>query len=271
MRGCNMKASIVWLSKHDAPDAFPAVDQALREPDGLLAAGGDLSPARLIAAYSRGIFPWYSRGQPILWWSPDPRAVLLPAQLKVSRSLRQSIRNRGYVTRVDTAFREVIRSCGSTQLRPGGTWLSPQMRAAYLRLHKLGLAHSVESWRQDRLVGGLYGVAIGRVFFGESMFSIERDASKVALKHLCDELLLRGFRMIDCQMATPHLLSMGARLVPRAEFIAMLRGHIGEQPSLQRLASQDVAIPAATLPLAAQGSAAAWSAAQDFGLPHPWH
>src|SRR5690606_22708867 len=135
--GDSMRGSIVWLSERDSPDAFPPVDRALREPDGLLAAGGDLSAQRLLAAYRRGIFPWYSRGQPILWWSPDPRAVLFPARLKVSRSLGKSIRNRGFETRIDTAFREVIRACGSAALRPGGTWLSPEMRAAYLRLHRL--------------------------------------------------------------------------------------------------------------------------------------
>ena len=184
-----MRGSIVWLSEHDSPDAFPPVDRALVEPDGLLAAGGDLSPMRLLAAYRRGIFPWYSRGQPILWWCPDPRAVLMPEQLKVSRSLLKSSRNRGFVTRIDTAFRDVVRACGSSELRPGGTWLSPEMRAAYIKLHKLGFAHSVETWLDDRLVGGLYGVALGRMFFGESMFSLERDASKVALKRLCEELI----------------------------------------------------------------------------------
>src|SRR5262245_14608008 len=217
-----MRGSIVWLSEHDSPDAFPPVDRALVEPDGLLAAGGDLSPARLLAAYRRGIFPWYSRGQPILWWCPDPRAVLMPAQMKVSRSLAKSIRNKGFETRIDTAFREVIRLCGSAELRPGGTWLSPEMRAAYQRLHKLGYAHSIETWRGSELVGGLYGVAVDRVFFGESMFSTETDASKVALKRLCDELIRREFAVIDCQMATPHLLSLGARLLPRPEFISLL-------------------------------------------------
>jgi leucyl/phenylalanyl-tRNA---protein transferase len=220
-----VRGSIVWLSERDSPEAFPPVERALREPDGLLAAGGDLSPTRLLAAYRRGIFPWYSRGQPILWWCPDPRAVLLPAELKVSRSLGQSVRNKGFESRIDTAFREVIRMCGSAELRPGGTWLSPEMRAAYARLHRLGYAHSIETWQGDRLVGGLYGVAIGGVFFGESMFSIERDASKVALKHLCDQLTAFGFHMIDCQMATPHLLSLGARLVPRTQFIEWLQVH----------------------------------------------
>jgi leucyl/phenylalanyl-tRNA---protein transferase len=222
-----VRGSIVWLSERDSPETFPPVDRALREPDGLLAAGGDLSPARLMAAYRRGIFPWYSRGQPILWWCPDPRAVLLPAEFKLSKSLSKSIRNKGFEPRIDTAFREVIRMCGSPELRPGGTWLSAEMRAAYGRLHKLGYAHSVETWLGDRLVGGLYGVAVGGVFFGESMFSTERDASKMALKHLCDRLIRCGFHMIDCQMATPHLLSLGARLIPRSQFIEWLSVHAG--------------------------------------------
>jgi leucyl/phenylalanyl-tRNA---protein transferase len=223
-----MRGSIVWLSERDSPQAFPPVERALSEPDGLLAAGGDLSPPRLLEAYRRGIFPWYSRGQPILWWCPDPRAVLIPQHIKVSRSLAKTIRNRGFETRIDQSFREVLRYCGSTELRPGGTWLSPEMRAAYLRLHKLGYAHSVETWLNDRLVGGLYGIAIGNVFFGESMFSLERDASKVALKRLCDELIARGYQMIDCQMATPHLMSLGAELIPRLDFIQLLSAHVGE-------------------------------------------
>jgi leucyl/phenylalanyl-tRNA--protein transferase len=226
-----MRGSIVWLSERDSPEAFPPVDRALREPDGLLAAGGDLSPSRLLAAYRRGIFPWYSRGQPILWWCPDPRAVLFPAEMKVSRSLAKSIRNRGFETRVDTAFRDTIRACGSSELRPGGTWLSPEMRAAYVRLHRLGYAHSVETWLDGQLVGGLYGVALDRVFFGESMFSTERDASKVALKRLCDELVAREVRMIDCQMATPHLLSLGAQLIPRSEFVRRLDDYVSDEPT----------------------------------------
>ena len=160
--------------------------------------------------------------------------MLFPGELRVSRSLAKSVRNRGYVTRLNSAFREVIRACGSSELRPGGTWLSPEMRAAYLKLHRLGFAHSVETWGGERLVGGLYGVAMGAVFFGESMFSIERDASKVALKRLCDELAARDFRMIDCQMATPHLLSLGAQLIPRPSFIEMLAGHVGDEPAPQR-------------------------------------
>jgi leucyl/phenylalanyl-tRNA--protein transferase len=217
--------AIVWLSEDDRVDAFPPVTAALKEPDGLLAAGGDLSPARLQAAYRRGIFPWYSRGQPILWWSPDPRAVLFPAGLKVSRSLAKTIRNAGFSVRFDTSFAEVIAACGDSKLRAEGTWIVREMRAAYSKLHELGLAHSVEVWRGQALVGGLYGVALGRVFYGESMFSRERDASKVALKFLCDELRRREFVLIDCQMATPHLLSLGAQLIPRSEFIAAIAAH----------------------------------------------
>ncbi len=224
-----MRGSIVWLSERDSPQAFPPVERALQEPDGLLAAGGDLSAPRLLEAYRRGIFPWYSRGQPILWWCPDPRAILFPERLKISRSLAKTIRNRGFETRIDHSFREVLRHCGSTELRPGGTWLSPEMRAAYLRLHKLGYAHSVETWLDDWLVGGLYGIALGRVFFGESMFSLERDASKVALNRLCNELVQRGYQVVDCQMATPHLMSLGAELIPRPQFIELLGAHVSDE------------------------------------------
>ncbi len=225
-----VRSSIVWLSERDAPDAFPPVERALREPDGLLAAGGDLSTSRLLAAYRRGIFPWYSSGQPILWWSPDPRAVLYPARLKISRSLAKSMRNKGFETRIDSAFGEVINACGSSKLRPDGTWLSPQMKLAYQRLHALGCAHSIETWREGRLVGGLYGVTIGQVFFGESMFSVEPDASKVALARLCSELEVRDFRLIDCQIATPHLLSLGAELISRREFSELLAQYTAAAP-----------------------------------------
>jgi leucyl/phenylalanyl-tRNA--protein transferase len=214
--------AIVWLNEDDRTDTFPPVTSALKEPDGLLAAGGSLSPARLQAAYRRGIFPWYSKGQPILWWSPDPRAVLLPTDFKMSRSLAKSIRNAGYVVRFDTAFDAVIAACGDSKLRAEGTWIVHEMRAAYCKLHELGLAHSVEVWRDQELIGGLYGVALGRVFYGESMFSRERDTSKIALKYLCDELIRREFALIDCQMATPHLMSLGAKLIPRSEFVATL-------------------------------------------------
>ena len=213
---------IPWLKPGDPPDAFPPVSSALREPNGLLCAGGDLSTARLLAAYRRGIFPWYSAGQPILWWCPDPRAVLFPAEFKISRSLAKTLRNRGYTVTFDRAFATVMRSCSDRGLRPEGTWISPQMMAAYQALHDLGHAHSVETWLDDRLVGGLYGVALGRVFFGESMFSVERDASKVALKRLVDLCLAHDVALIDCQVPSAHLQSLGAREIPRREFVARL-------------------------------------------------
>jgi len=218
--------NIVWLSEHDPPDAFPPAENALHEPDGLLAAGGDLKPARLLAAYRRGIFPWYSRGQPILWWSPDPRTVLFPQQMKVSRSLAKRARNSGFETRFDTDFMGVMRACGDRALRPEGTWITREMCAAYAELHRLGYAHSVETWLNGELVGGLYGVRLGKVFFGESMFSRVSDASKFALKSLCEHLIEQQVAIIDCQMATPHLLSLGACLIPRSEFLHLLQQHI---------------------------------------------
>jgi leucyl/phenylalanyl-tRNA--protein transferase len=219
---------IPWLRPDDPPQAFPPVTAALDDPNGLLCAGGDLSPARLLEAYRRGIFPWYASGQPILWWSPDPRAVLLPADFRVSRSLGKAVRNRGFVTRVDTAFDEVVTQCGAASLRPEGTWITPAMQASYRTLHDLGYAHSVETWHGDRLVGGLYGVALGRVFFGESMFSHERDASKVALKRLVDEVGARDYELIDCQVESAHLASLGARALGRADFVRRLSEAISE-------------------------------------------
>lgn len=213
---------IPWLPRTAPPGAFPPVSEALQEPDGLLCAGGDLSRPRLLEAYRRGIFPWYSEGQPILWWSPDPRAVLFPAEFKLSRSLAKTCRNRGFETTFDGAFADVMRSCADTGLRPEGTWISPEMTAAYLDLHASGFAHSVETWLDGRLVGGLYGVSLGRVFFGESMFSLERDASKVALKQLVEWGLNQGVQLIDCQVASAHLASLGAREIPRAEFVSHL-------------------------------------------------
>jgi leucyl/phenylalanyl-tRNA--protein transferase len=213
---------IPWLRAGDPPASFPPVERALTEPDGLLCAGGDLSAERLIEAYRRGIFPWFSAGQPILWWSPDPRTVLYPSEFKVSRSLAKTLRNRGFTTTFDSCFGEVMRHCADPSLRPEGTWISPRMRSAYLRLHATGHAHSVETWDGERLVGGLYGVALGRVFFGESMFSLERDASKAALASLVSALLARNDRLIDCQVASRHLETLGARSVPRAQFVAEL-------------------------------------------------
>jgi leucyl/phenylalanyl-tRNA--protein transferase len=213
---------IPWLPPESAPDAFPPVDEALAEPDGLLCAGGDLSEARLLEAYRRGVFPWYAEGQPILWWSPDPRAVLFPSEFKVSRSLAKTLRNRGFETTIDRAFGEVIRGCADARVRPEGTWITPQMSAAYQRLHAAGFAHSVETWIDGRLAGGLYGLALGRVFFGESMFSLEPDASKVAFKQLVDTSLALGVELIDCQVSSPHLSSLGARHIPRRDFALRL-------------------------------------------------
>lgn len=201
---------------------FPPVEDA--SPEGLLAIGGDLSMPRLLAAYRRGIFPWYNAGQPVLWWSPDPRAVLYPDRLRVSRSLRQSLRNRGYWVTFDEDFRGVVRGCASPRQYPAGTgtWITASMYDAYCELHRLGYAHSVEVWRDQRLVGGLYGVTLGRAFFGESMFSRARDASKVALVHLVRRLGKWGFSLIDCQLPSPHLESLGVEAIVRSRFLEEL-------------------------------------------------
>jgi len=216
-----------WLA---AGEPFPPVESALREPNGLLAAGGELS--RLLEAYRRGIFPWYSGGEPILWWSPDPRMVLYCDELKVSRSLGKSLRNKGYAVRVDTAFREVLAGCAGPRADGGGTWLGEDMRKAYLALHRAGRAHSFETWRAGELVGGLYGVALGRMFYGESMFSRATDASKVALVALVAELRRRGMPLIDCQVRTPLLAALGAREIPRRAFLRELAAlvHYDEAP-----------------------------------------
>ena len=211
---------IPWLS--EAP-VFPPLEKALAEPNGLLAAGGDLDPQRILAAYRRGIFPWYSAGEPILWWSPDPRMVLFPAELKISGSLAKTLRNANYEVQLDTAFDDVIHAC-AVKPRDGqpGTWITVEMQQAYRALHRLGYAHSVETWIGGKLAGGLYGIALGQAFYGESMFSHVRDASKIALAHLCAHLKRRGFGIIDCQMETAHLASLGARPIPRRDFTARL-------------------------------------------------
>ena len=207
---------IPWLGRKTP---FPPAARALAQPNGLLAAGADLSVARLLDAYRRGIFPWYSEGEPILWWSPDPRMVLFTPELKVARSLAKNMRNKGFEARFDTAFAAVIGACAEPRAGQGGTWITGEVRDAYLRLHRLGHAHSVETWRDGALVGGLYGVSIGRMFFGESMFARANDASKAALVALVRYLRSREFPMIDCQMDTRHLASLGARAIPRAEFL----------------------------------------------------
>ena len=210
---------IPWLAGRPQ---FPPVAQALAEPAGLLAAGGELTPEWLLAAYRRGIFPWYTDDQPILWWSPDPRLVLKPAAIRISRSLRRTLRRHRFDVRFDTAFDEVVAACAAPREPGGETWITPAIRTAYVQLHELGYAHSVETWVEGKLAGGLYGIALGRIFFGESMFSREDDASKVALAHLAARLQREGYAVIDCQMTTEHLLSMGAEEMPREAFCAGL-------------------------------------------------
>lgn len=217
--------SITWLSATDAPEWFPPLDQALEDPAGLLAAGGDLSPARLLAAYARGIFPWYSPGQPVLWWSPDPRAVLFPEEFHCSRSLARTIRSGEFSVSDDRDFAAVIDGCAAPRTASPGTWITSEMRAAYLELHCIGRAHSVEVWRGGELAGGLYGVRLGEVFFGESMFSRERDASKVALAHLVSMCVRNNVVVIDCQLPSRHLASLGVRSIPRRQFASLLRQH----------------------------------------------
>ena len=218
---------IPWLVGRPS---FPPVEQALDEPNGLLAAGGALTPEWLLAAYRRGIFPWYSAGEPLLWWSPDPRMVLPLEALRITRSLRRVLRQGRFELRCDTAFDRVTAACAEPREPDRGTWITPEMQAAYQSMHELGYAHSVETWQEGRLVGGLYGVALGRVFFGESMFSRVSDSSKVALAHLARHLERLGYAVIDCQMVTEHLASLGARPVPRAEFAAAVYRWTGEGP-----------------------------------------
>jgi leucyl/phenylalanyl-tRNA--protein transferase len=218
---------LLWLSTEDDPARLPDPASALAEPNGLLAAGGALTPKWLLAAYRRGIFPWFGPGQPILWWSPDPRAIIDPRHFKRSKSLAQSIRNRGYETAIDRDFGAVIAGCAAPRAGEPGTWITASMRRAYQELFRLGHAHSFESWHGGELVGGLYGVRLGGVFFGESMFSRARDSSKVALARLVDWAQAEGVELIDCQMPTPHLASLGAETVPRGEFLARLAALVG--------------------------------------------
>lgn len=215
---------LTWLQR-DSLD-FPPLNKALREPNGLLAAGGDLQPERLIQAYRHGCFPWFQDGQPILWWSPDPRTVLLPDELHISRSLGKLLRQGRYQVTFDQAFAEVIRACAAPRSYAAETWITTPMQEAYLELHTRGLAHSVEVWSEGELVGGLYGLAMGQLFFGESMFSRADNASKVGFACLVERLKDWGFVLIDCQMPTEHLLSLGARSIPRAEFADYLSQHL---------------------------------------------
>ena len=221
---------IPWLDVHDP---FPPVTRALREPlgpNGLLAAGGELTVERLVDAYRQGIFPWFSEGEPVLWWSPDPRMVLPPAQFKVSRSLGKRIKKRDYEIRVDSAFERVMRECAAPRDGQRGTWICEPMIEAYTALHARGLAHSVETWLDGELAGGLYGVAVGRMFYGESMFTRATDASKLALAALCRQLARWEFGLIDCQMNTAHLASLGAYEIPRAAFLRQVEELVNCQP-----------------------------------------
>ncbi|MGQ7248165.1 leucyl/phenylalanyl-tRNA--protein transferase [Halomonas sp. V046] len=213
-----------WLA--ESPVQFPPVTDALDDPDGLLAAGGGLTPAWLVSAYRRGIFPWYNDDQPILWWSPGTRMVLPPEEIRVRRSLAKRLRNGGFTVSADRAFDRVIEACAAPRDTQADTWITAEMCAAYRELHRHGIAHSVEVWHQGALVGGLYGVALGPLFFGESMFSVAPDASKVALVHLARAMAAGRGRLIDCQMHTPHLESLGARGIARREFIDYLDTHL---------------------------------------------
>ena len=221
---------ITWLSPHASHEWFPPLEQALDEPPGLLAAGGDLSSERLLAAYRRGIFPWYAPGQPVLWWSPDPRTVLFPEDFRLHRSLAKTMRNKGLQISINQQFEVVIDACAAPRARSPGTWITPEMREAYVRLHRLGFAHSVEVSHAGELIGGLYGVRLGGVFFGESMFSRARDGSKVALAHLVRRCADHGIALIDCQMPSAHLASLGARPVARAQFGALLTRWVRCEP-----------------------------------------
>ncbi len=220
-----------WLPTGNSGTDFPDASLALTEPDGLLAAGGDLSPQRLLNAYRNGIFPWYSDGQPILWWSPDPRMVLYTDRPKISRSLRKVLRQQRFELSYDRAFEQVIRACAEPRREEAGTWITEAMKQAYTDLYRLGYAHSVECWQNDALVGGLYGVSIGRVFFGESMFSRVTDASKVAFVTLARQLVQWHFALVDCQVYSPHLASLGACNIPRAEFLHLLDALCRQAPA----------------------------------------
>lgn len=215
-----MKLTI--LNPKNPDQAFPSVKKALKEPDGLLAIGGCLSKNRLINAYRQGIFPWYNPGEPILWWSPDPRLVLYPEKLFISRSLRKTLRQSNYSVTIDQAFDQVINSCAEPRPGQSGTWITNDIKQAYGELFRLGIAHSAETWVEGKLVGGLYGIALGQVFFGESMFHTQTDASKVAFATLVDKLKFWGYRLIDCQVHSQHLVSLGAEEISRDDFGQLL-------------------------------------------------
>ena len=213
---------IAWIRSDDPPEAFPDVEFACAVPDGLLAAGGDLSPERLLYAYRHGIFPWFNEDQPILWWSPDPRCVLLPTALRLSKRTRRSLKKTDFRIRINTAFDEVVACCAAPRNDQDGTWITEDMAAAYRKLHEQGWAHSIEVWSAGTLVGGLYGLFIGKVFFGESMFSRKSNASKAAMLALCNMLQENNVHFLDCQVESPHLMRLGASLISRPQFSSAL-------------------------------------------------
>jgi len=222
-----------YLDPHQPNQGFPDLDEALTDPDGLLAAGGCLSTTRLLNAYRNGIFPWYSEEDPILWWSPDPRLVIFPNQLHISKSLQKTIRKQNFTLSFDQAFADVIAACSNPRPDEAGTWLSAEMQSAYIQLHQQGHAHSIEVWSNNQLVGGLYGVAIGRVFFGESMFHTQTDASKIAFVSLVQQLTEWGYQLIDCQVHSNHLVSLGAEEIPRSHFTSLLKQYRSQLPHKQ--------------------------------------
>jgi leucyl/phenylalanyl-tRNA--protein transferase len=216
---------LYWVKKNILATGFPSVNEALRDPDGLLAIGGDLSEERLLDAYKKGIFPWFNLGQPIMWWSPDPRCILVPDEIKISRSLAKIFRQNKFSITYDTVFTKVIDKCAAARKGINDTWITEKMKLAYFNLFKLGYAHSVECWLDDKLVGGLYGIAIGKVFFGESMFSCESNASKIALIHLAQQLYKMNFKLIDCQVHSAHLQTLGAKPMQRELFVQILSNY----------------------------------------------
>jgi len=226
------KNRLYWVKDNILSDQFPKVSDALRDPDGLLAIGGDLGIERLLEAYQSGIFPWFNEGQPILWWSPNPRCVLEMEDFKISRSLRKRLRQKKFTVTFNKAFDDVLMACAEPRKDISETWITEQMKRVYSQLHASGYAHSVEAWSDDKLVGGLYGVSLGQIFFGESMFSRVTDASKVALTHLVHETKLRNFRLIDCQVHSYHLQSLGAKPIPREMFINILEHYCSRQKTL---------------------------------------
>ena len=213
---------LYWIADNILAEEFPDVSHALTEPDGLLAIGGVLNPSLLLDAYRKGIFPWYSEGQPVMWWSPDPRCVLFPDEIKISRSLKKSLRNNDYIVTFDRAFSDVVKSCAEPRLASPGTWITQSVIKNYQLLHESGHAHSVECWHGETLVGGLYGIAIGKIFFGESMFSHMANTSKICLAHLVHLVKKMEYDLIDCQVTSEHLKSLGAKPIPRNDFSDIL-------------------------------------------------